>query len=348
VVLFAMAFNTIALTGRTLTADPSTVLDLPIFRVEGTTWQYAQLQDMEILTRASPSRSREVIAALIRGRRTLPAHLTAGRFLPLQLILVDELGNTEGSRLGRTRELANTPHRWQDSYHEIGNVIDESVGQSGHLIALNLHGMDPLWKTLMSRARWLAQHQSPAIPVWALSGMFGECGPFRGVIGIPNSASVRFAKLSWPDLSVAPGAYPPLASEFPAFSIMFDMDRTPSSLPLEARRQFDFQTALFTRWSLFGPAKNGRDRNGYWALVEFARRGPVTEDLFRECYGMNFTQACVEMRAYLRGEARNMIEVRMPAVMADAPEVDNLKFRTATPTEVERFLANLQQSASKM
>lgn len=135
-----------------------------------------------------------------------------------------------------------------------------------------------------------------------------------------------------------PGAFPEAAADFPPFVAMFDPTRKAEDMPQAERWKFEFQTALLARWSLFGPVTNGRNRNGYWAFAELARRAGATEAVFRECYGMDWAQTCAEMRAYLKPKNLGMLEVRMPHVMADVPEVERMEFRDATPEEAKQIL----------
>ncbi|MBX3737596.1 MAG: hypothetical protein KF715_12945 [Candidatus Didemnitutus sp.] len=102
----------------------------------------------------------------------------------------------------------------------------------------------------------------------------------------------------------------------------------------------EFQTALFGRWSPFGSTTNGRNRDGYWAFAEVALHDGATEAVFRECYGMNWAQACAEMRAYLKPKNVGVLELRMPHVMADVPEAERMEFRDATLEEARRVLGD--------
>lgn len=72
-------------------------------------------------------------------------------------------------------------------------------------------------------------------------------------------------------------------------------------------------------------------------------RGHTTAAVFRECYGMDWPRACAEMRAYLKPKNLGMLEVRMPHVMADVPEVERMEFRDATLDEVRRIIGDLNR-----
>lgn len=319
------------------------LVQLPEFRVEGTPWRYAQMGDIEVLTRGSEGRARAFVAALIRGKRLLPEYATEGARLPLRVVLVEDAFRPV-ARLSRLHSGYSSQQDWSKGYVRMHGEHVDGVADGVHVIALNLDGIDEVWMILVNYVRQLVLAQNPALPTWFTCGLFGPSGPLRQVIGLPRSTTVQLPKLSWPDPATPPGTFPPEASELPRFEVMFDPNRqSDEALVPTEKKKFDFQSGLFARWSLFGPAKKGRNRSGYWAFAEMARRGQATETIFRECYGMDWTQACAEMRAYMIPKHTGMLEVRMPDVMADVPEGDRLEFRDATAEEVRRFLGDLSR-----
>jgi hypothetical protein len=227
---------------------------------------------------------------------------------------------------------------WKKGYSESRGVGYDSVEHDKHLLAANFAGV-PIPEIMTIRAKRLIHAQRPEFSPWTTIGLLGPCGPYQDVIGLPKTATVQIAKLSWPDPALAPEAFPNEAADFLPFSTLFDSRLDLSTATPKMNRQFDFQTALFARWSLFGPTKSVRNRNGYWVLAEMARRGPVTETLFQECIGMTYAKACAEMKAYLKTPAVGMLDVRLTEVMAETPEAERLEFRMATPAEVTRILS---------
>ncbi len=214
--------------------------------------------------------------------------------------------------------------------------------ESSVVITLDFGHVAPL-EILTLWANNLLRIQRPSLPDWVIEGLVGQAAIFENVSGVRNTESVRLPQLAWPNPASDSEALPNDAFALPRFDVMFDPKRKVSTLPIVERWKFKFHAALFARWSLFGPAPNGRNRNAYWAYVELARRQGVSEALFRECYGMDWGQACAEMRAYLKSRNLGMIEVRMPHVMRDVPEVDAMEFREATPEEVRRILGELNR-----
>ncbi len=318
-------------------------LRLPEFRVEGTTWRYGRVEEIEILTRAPESRTRAFVAALLRGRRLLPDFIRAGAHVPLHVILVQEKA-TAVPQLSQLQHEQADPRDWPGDYsHYRGDSIDDLVGEV-HVVAVNLDRVDEVWAVLTGSAR--QQVAARGFPAWFQRGLFGPCGLMRQIIGDPRSTTVRIPRLTWPDTAYEPGTFPSEAADMPTFQDMFEPPQATAKKEAPDAR-FDFRAGLFARWSLFGPAKNGRNRNGYWAFAEMARRGQATEAVFRECYGMDWSQACAEMRAYLKPKNLGMLEVRMPQVMADVPKAERLEFRDATLEEVRRIAANVNRFHSE-
>lgn len=318
------------------------IVTLPEFRVEGTPWLYARAGDMEILTRASPARTRKLAAALVRGERFFPDFFMKNPALPLKVIVVD--ANTLAPQgIGPGVESEADARRWPPGYlwtrgHSY-NLADDRI----RVFGINLGTRSKLWEIVIDSSNRHVLAQRPAFPGWVTTGLLGPVGPLNGVIGIPNTTSVRLPQLSWPDEAVPPGKFPTEAGDTPEFAAMFDSARSAEDMPQAERWRFEFQTALFARWSLFGPAKNGRNRNGYWVFAEMARRGQATEEVFHECYGMDWEQARSEMRAYLKPRHTGVLEVRMPTVMTDVPEVERMEFREATLEEVRRILGEFNR-----
>ncbi len=319
------------------------IVQLPEFKIEGTAWRYGRIgDDVEVLARASEARTRAFVAALMRGQRLLPAFLVDKVGVPLRVVLVDESPKAIAG-LPQLEQGDADQRDWPARYTRHRGTQIEGVRAGIHLVALNLTGIDEIPLIRTGRAEASLKARVPAFPSWVVAGLFGSCGVLRSAIGLPRTISVQLPRLSWPDPEVEPGNFPDEAANLPAFALMFDPTTNRETLSEPDGRKFDFQTALFARWSLFGPAKRGRSPNGYWAFAEMARRGQTTEAIFRECYGMDWAQASAEMRAYLKPRNVGMLEVRIPHVMAEVPEVTRMEFRDATPEEVRRILGEFNR-----
>lgn len=315
-------------------------MELPVLQVAGTSWQYGQLGEIEVLTRATAHVTRTYVAALLRGQRLLPDFVQKQPYTT-KIIVVSESERT-GSELPELVMVDADRKYWDEGYHTYTGrhkLADHEI----QVIALNLARLRQIWPVQVDRAKRLFEAQRPEFPAWARHGAFGNCGPLFSVIGIPHSTSVQFPKLSWPDPTATPNTYPSSAADFPDFTEMFDHARDPEKMPQTEKWKFEFQCGLFARWSLFGSTESGRKRHGFWVFAEMARRGKATEEVFKECYLMDWATACAEMQRYLKSDGTGILEVRMPGVMADVPETETLQFRSATPEEAKRILGDFER-----
>jgi hypothetical protein len=91
---------------------------LPVFRVDGTPWQYAQIGEIEVLTRAPVHRSRAMIAALLRGQRIIPDFYMQSVKLPFRVILVEERERVIAG-LAKLEQQESDEHLWGKSYRKV-------------------------------------------------------------------------------------------------------------------------------------------------------------------------------------------------------------------------------------
>lgn len=303
-------------------------------------WHKAEGPGLEVYTNAPQNQARQFVAMCLRGLRLIPTGLVPRQAKPLQFLVVSDRAGAHGLPLsfkGRS-----DPRHWDERVYETGVPI-VLAGEGAIFVGMNLRDGERVWRVDTALISHLYIRQIPHPPAWLKAALFGECGQLARVTGHWDSTTVWFAKLSWPDPAVAPGVYPADAADFPTFSEMFAPVRDPAAMSQEERWKFEFQAGLFARWSLFGPLKGGRDRSGFWAFAEMARCGQTTEDIFRQCYQMDWTAACAEMRRYLKSNGMGMIEVRMPQVMAEVPEAERLEFREADHADVKRILGEFRR-----
>lgn len=317
------------------------MLELEAFRVEGIRWDYGRTNGIEVISQTSRLLTRRAVQSVIRGVAVFPQFVLSDVRPPTMLILLEGEQTKEGRPKPIEMEQADMRY-WGAGYTWAQEGYRDLTDGERHVLVLNYGALRP-FELLEERAQFLLRAQRPGFPAWAVEGLIGESGCFVQAIGVRQSESVRLPKVSWPDAAVEPGVYPSEAFDFPEFEVMFDPSRHAAAMADGEAKKFRFQAGVFARWSLFGPAKNGRNRNGYWAFAELARRRGVTEDLFKECYGMDWSQARGELRAFIKPKNLGIIEVRMPHVMREVPEVDAMEFREATPEEVRRILGDFNR-----
>jgi hypothetical protein len=97
------------------------------------------------------------------------------------------------------------------------------------------------------------------------------------------------------------------------------------------RHVWESQAELFVRWAFSDRIKDGRARLRKFAEEAAAR--PVTEDMFRSCFGMTYSDARDALSDFLPGAVSKAQEFAFTAMPADPRPVE---LREATPAEIHR------------
>ena len=101
--------------------------------------------------------------------------------------------------------------------------------------------------------------------------------------------------------------------------------------PGEALSLWQAQAALFVRWSLSG--RGAPRRAPLWKFAARAAAEPVTEALFQECFGLDFTTAQRQLTAYLP----EAIHERLALRPAQRPRLPDFPLRPASDAEIARI-----------
>lgn len=99
----------------------------------------------------------------------------------------------------------------------------------------------------------------------------------------------------------------------------------------EALALWQAQAALFIRWGLAG--RGAPRREGLWNFVSRAATEPVTEALFRECFGLDFATAHQQLTTFLPEAMRDRLALRP----AQRPRLPDYPLRAATADEIARI-----------
>lgn len=110
------------------------------------------------------------------------------------------------------------------------------------------------------------------------------------------------------------------------------------------------EAALFLRWGLFGESESQIHRRAFSTFVERSRVEPVTEGLFRECFGFGFAEMQTRLSSYLIDAANEPICVDYQTIRhypgyrdSDHPPFPTLDTREATPAEIARLLGDWER-----
>jgi len=175
---------------------------------------------------------------------------------------------------------------------------------------------------------YVLRHRLPALPAWYISGVLTLFGRARF-----SEDALTLERLDWLSASgsaalqagpVANRALLPLADFFAG-----ELSASDPALG-EGLSLWQAQAALFVRWGLAG-----RDAPRRAALTTFVTRAavePVTEALFRECFGIDYATARAQLTEYLPEAMRE----RLPLRPAQRPRLPDYSVRPATDVQVAR------------
>jgi hypothetical protein len=91
------------------------------------------------------------------------------------------------------------------------------------------------------------------------------------------------------------------------------------------------QCALFVRWALL--EENGARKEALWNFVDRLETNPLSEELFRECFGLGFADVRDRLSDYLPDAVARGATMRAPKLI----EPPDLKPRAATDLEIARL-----------
>ncbi len=342
-----------------LSAADEALVALPPFLVEeaskGPPWRYADAPGYEILSRCNDAVTRRVVATHQRLHQllaeVLPPSLQLHCTVPRTLILYDEELQPAASReviaqLLQKDSLAVQPEDFAPSGGLRGLRPMQPARRMSFLPNLRLWDRDAMAVFMIVRRddfdaehlaltsdyiAFLVKGRLPTLPAWFVGGFL----PLYGQMHVEGER-LTLDPLEWiaaahtaavkKDPKTAPPVQP-LADFFalrtvpPAESLAFD--------PLKAWRA---QAALFVRWGL--EADGGAHRAGLWKFTERAAMRWASEELFIECFGLDFAAAHAQLAAYLPVAVRKDAVFR---IARSAPKPAPIALRNATDGEIARL-----------
>ena len=177
--------------------------------------------------------------------------------------------------------------------------------------------------------------RSPALPSWLLEGMAGLYPQTQ----LKND-HVEFERGRW----VSEEETRAIATDpdrprilLPMQDLLAHRPRAPSETPAELDQIWRAQCALFIRWAI--AESSGAKREALWRLVDRLENEPLSEQLFRECFGLGYSDARDRLSDYLPTAVTRAIVMQREKFSA-APA---LKIRTATDTEVARIVGDWER-----
>jgi hypothetical protein len=178
--------------------EAEATVELPPFVVTETTagppWRYARVEGFEILTQGSDRETREVFAALWRGRQMiLPAALLPRFSVPMTVVLLDQppARPTALRTLGSVRGENELTTHWT-------NLIKRTASER-ESFSLNLWRANFKYSvSFRFDAFTLLKRRTPPAPTWLTEGLFGRYGLYReGWAWRPGDEFMRVLPARW-------------------------------------------------------------------------------------------------------------------------------------------------------
>jgi hypothetical protein len=338
-------------------AAESNVVALPPFLVEETTkalpWRYADLAGLEVLSSCPERLTRELIANHHRLQvllgELLPPTLQLRMTEKQILLFVDSaqlppssqevvaqmvLASADKQRIeneaapiddGRLRRRPLPPRYtflpnlrlWDRDAQALFAIVKESEFDANRV------ALSPEY------IAYILRNRLPALPPWFVSGVLSLFSRARF-----TEDALTLERLDWlsESGSAALRTGPEANRALLPLEDFFAGELSQSDPALgEALSLWQAQAALFIRWGLAG--RGAPRRAALWRFAERVAVEPLTEMLFQECFGLDFTSAQKQLTAYLPEAMRE----RLALQPAQRPRLPDYTLRPANEDELARI-----------
>ncbi len=333
------------------------MIALPPFLVEETAkalpWRYTEVAGLEVLSSCPERLTRDLIANHHRLHvllgELLPPALQLRMTEPQTLLFVDSAQQPPTSQevVARMALTAAEQDRLDDAVVPVDDGrLRRRPPPPRYTFLPNLRLWDRDAGTLFAIVRenefdanrvaltpdyvaYLLRNRLPALPPWFVSGALTLFARAKF-----TEDALTLERLDWLSetgsaaLRTGPEANRPLLP-LPEF---FAGELSPSDPALgEALSLWQAQAALFVRWGLGG--RGAPRRAALWKFAARAAVEPVTEALFHENFGLDFTTAHQQLTGYLPEAIREKLALRP----AQRPRLPDYALRPASEVEIARI-----------
>lgn len=335
-------------------------VDLPPFVVTETksqkAWRFAEADGFEIISQCDDDTTQEVFAALWRGPRlTLSPEFRPANSTPMAVILF----NQPPEKIGGMESMGSVQAKHEVSSHWT-SVIKRTI-HDREIFSINLYGANFRYSsTFRFDLRTLLALRVPPAPPWLIEGLHGNFGIYREGIryeeGDKYSEIVRAlwdspAEFNQADVlhstaqvraDTAPAkrkpAPSPLLNSIPPLPVLWNGGLAADNATPAQRARWAATCALFARWGLY--ADQGQHHDAFWRFAAKACTQPITEEFFRECFGLGYEEARLELAWYLP------VALYDPAThpLTGPLKAPKLKLRPATSAEIGRLRGEFARS----
>ncbi len=301
-------------------------------------WRYAEAPGFEVLSRCGDSSAGDFARGFSRINwlvtALVPESLLTQLSAPQLLLLctseqVRELPREIAASAQRPRPGEDTPNRARIDVLPNLTLRDEDFIATYSIIHERLFNGDSM-KLTPETFRERLEQRTPALPRWFIEGvmrLYQSSHTDRTEFTLNPAFWVTF------DETKALRNEPDHARSIMALGEMFRArTAAEAGAPDTLAAPWHAQSALFIRWALDGGKKKSR-RDALWRFVARSAESGATEELFQQCFGLDYADAQERLSDYLPTAAKNSLTL---APLTPQPKL-KVAFRNATPAEIARI-----------
>ena len=292
-------------------------------------WRYSSVGQIEILTRCPDETTKRFVRELrirLQMMKAIRPELPAVSLdRPLRLFLYTKNGPWEQQE---NRIVAGT----SDSVTLLVNLVNYELSPDGTAkdasmlqatgVAAQQFVLTQLWQF-----RSTAQTTEKPVPLWLWFALL----PFYWDVRFTSDA----VGVAWPPTGTDTGLKETLVGESWRTVALLPMGKIFDQPDQEQAGVRSLQLGLFVRWALL--AEHQKHRDAFWKFASRAIAAPVTEAVFKECFGTTYAQVQAELTGDL---APGRATVAFPPITRAAFSWPSLlSFDDASAEEIARFKA---------
>jgi hypothetical protein len=332
-------------------------------------WLHVAFPHYEILSLCDSTQTlavaRHLADSLDLDREFVPPIYRSSPVTPMTFIMFDhEPSKAMEALVPNANDIVDSPSFgiYHDPFAMAAGGIDIADSDT-HCAVQNRHGMAWAYAggglghgPIPTGLKFEISHATPAMPDWYQYGFIGPCGLLRIATG---SNGVFIASPTW-------------VSEAETKEMLAKADKTkslPSLLPIQSLFRLDHsmsgpdatdwpspewmaEAALFLHWGFFSGADGSsiKHRQAFEAFLDRSRHEPVTESMFRECFGFGFAEMQLKLSRFLVEHGREPLQVDYdhfvhwaPHNNPDRPAYSELECEVATDVQVARILGDWER-----
>jgi hypothetical protein len=291
----------------------------------GPPWRFAKAQGLEVVSDCDDYTTKGYLGSFFETLPLLglPPEFRPAAGLPIEIILTQRpldyaLSPDDGPR--GLQALRKIEHSVSIEIVEDSDLIVARVALRNWDSSTEVTGLP------FALIPFFVAHHSPGPPAWILDG-FSELYRKQG-----GTTGVVEDRLFLPGLRRTYEAVKD-AAEYPERLLPFDLlfGRPAATLAGAMAERRKAELATFIRWALYD--HDGARQREFWQFTTRSCTEPVTPELFRACFGSDYSATRRQLGRYIS----SALWVAIPMRMTNIPHVPPIEIRDATAAEFARI-----------